>query len=193
VVFRLLCWGRLCDSEGGAITIITIWISRSVPYSLFCAIASDELQLGFHAGDSFPASSPQGKALKSRPLMKKIHGSFPRTADGAQPRPEACAQSNHASSPMTRLFHVAKSENSSRDRVDSALGDAGWNRSQAARQLKISSRSLLLKIKRHWNHTSDAKKTRRTSTGCFVFGLVRANASRREMARILLMDLLSIK
>jgi DNA-binding NtrC family response regulator len=33
--------------------------------------------------------------------------------------------------------------------IQRALGHTGWNRSQAARLLKISYRSLLLKIQRH--------------------------------------------
>ncbi len=85
--------------------------------------------------------------------MKDIDESVPVTATGgdAQRPAEVPAPSNHVSlTDDGEVFSLqtlrARAEI---EAIRRARGHTGWNRSQAARLLKISYRSLLLKIQRH--------------------------------------------
>jgi DNA-binding NtrC family response regulator len=89
--------------------------------------------------------------LVSKLLMKEIHQSVPVNDEGAPHPPEAPAQSEHAPSlddgdNFTLRTLRTRAEIQA---IQRALGHTGWNRSQAARLLKISYRSLLFKIQQH--------------------------------------------
>lgn len=83
--------------------------------------------------------------------MKDIHAPVPVTADSAQRQTEVPAQSDHATPPDDgdRFTLRTLRTRAEIEAIQRALGHTGWNRSQAARLLKISYRSLLLKIQRH--------------------------------------------
>jgi DNA-binding NtrC family response regulator len=83
--------------------------------------------------------------------MKDIHESVPFTVDGVQQTPEVPVQSDHATPPDDADNFTLRTLRTRAEiqAIQRALGHTGWNRSQAARLLKISYRSLLLKIQQH--------------------------------------------
>jgi len=83
--------------------------------------------------------------------MKDIHESFPLIADGPHHQTGVPDQSNRATSPddVNNFALRTLRTRAEIEAIQRALGHTGWNCSQAARLLKISYRSLLLKIQRH--------------------------------------------
>jgi DNA-binding NtrC family response regulator len=82
--------------------------------------------------------------------MKDIQESV--TASDSLQRPsEVATQSDPAACPDEGDIFTLRTlrTRAEIDAIQRALGHTGWNRSQAARLLKISYRSLLLKIQRH--------------------------------------------
>ncbi len=71
--------------------------------------------------------------------------------DGTQGQPEAPALSTPATPPDHEDLFTLKTLRirAEIEGIQRALSHTGWNRTQAARLLKISYRSLLLKIQRH--------------------------------------------
>jgi DNA-binding NtrC family response regulator len=82
--------------------------------------------------------------------MKDIQESV-TASDNLQRRSEAAAQSDQVACPDEGDIFTLRTlrTRAEIDAIQRALGHTGWNRSQAARLLKISYRSLLLKIQRH--------------------------------------------
>jgi DNA-binding NtrC family response regulator len=82
--------------------------------------------------------------------MKDIQESV-TAVDSLQRRSEAAAQSDHVACPDEGDIFTLRTlrTRAEIEAIQRALGHTGWNRSQAARLLKISYRSLLLKIQRH--------------------------------------------
>lgn len=83
--------------------------------------------------------------------MKNVHECFPVSATGSRSEPEVAAQSEHAAPPADRENFALRTLRTQAEIevIQCALGHTGWNRGQAARLLKISYRSLLLKIQRY--------------------------------------------
>jgi DNA-binding NtrC family response regulator len=85
--------------------------------------------------------------------MKDIEESIPVTATAGDARrpAEAPAPSDHVTLPDEGEVFTLRTlrTRAEIEAIQRALGRTGWNRSQAARLLKISYRSLLLKIQRH--------------------------------------------
>jgi DNA-binding NtrC family response regulator len=84
-------------------------------------------------------------------LIKDIDEPVPISAEGAQHLADTRAQSNGPKSANDGDDFTLRTlrTRAEIEAIQRALGRTGWNRSQAARLLKISYRSLLLKIQRH--------------------------------------------
>jgi DNA-binding NtrC family response regulator len=82
--------------------------------------------------------------------MKDIQESV-TASDSLQSPSEVATQSDPAACPDEGDIFTLRTlrTRAEIDAIQRALGHTGWNRSQAARLLKISYRSLLLKIQRH--------------------------------------------
>jgi DNA-binding NtrC family response regulator len=83
--------------------------------------------------------------------MEDVHKSSPVSVEVVPQQPKESEQAGAATSPddgdiFTLRTHRTRAEI---EAIQRALGHTGWNRSRAARLLKISYRSLLLKIQRH--------------------------------------------